>query len=121
LVSGEALIRNLRLGLARGDSLGGAQRLGYVPDQFGHVGQLPQIFAGFGFEAAVLWRGVGADVAETAFTWEAPDGSRVFAGYLPNGYFNGQLLPRDRAHWRPGSRARSRDSSRSRRSRPSCS
>jgi alpha-mannosidase len=95
LVSGEALIRNLRLGLARGDSLGGAQRLGYVPDQFGHVGQLPQIFAGFGFAAAVLWRGVGADVAETTFTWEAPDGSRSFACYLPNGYFNGQLLPRD--------------------------
>jgi alpha-mannosidase len=95
LVSGEALIRNLRLGLERADSLGGAQRIGYVPDQFGHVGQLPQIFAGFGFEAAVLWRGVGADVAETTFTWEAPDGSRVFAGYLANGYFNGQLLPRD--------------------------
>jgi hypothetical protein len=85
----------LRLGLARADALGGAQRLGYVPDQFGHVGQLPQIFAGFGFEAAVLWRGVGADVAETAFTWQAPDGSSVFGGYLPNGYFNGQLLPRD--------------------------
>ncbi|HXZ85246.1 MAG TPA: alpha-mannosidase, partial [Myxococcota bacterium] len=50
LVSGEALIRNLRLGLTRGDAFGGAQRLGYVPDQFGHVGQLPQIFAGFGFE-----------------------------------------------------------------------
>jgi len=93
LVSGEALIRNLRLGLARGDTLGGAQRLGYVPDQFGHVGQLPQIFAGFGFESAVLWRGVGSDVCETLFLWEAPDGSRVYAGYLPNGYFNGQLLP----------------------------
>ena len=93
LVSGEALVRNLRLGLARGDSLGGAQRLGYVPDQFGHVGQLPQIFRGFGFDAAVLWRGVGADVAETLFTWESPDGTRVLAGYLPNGYFNGQLLP----------------------------
>ncbi|HTO08710.1 MAG TPA: glycoside hydrolase family 38 C-terminal domain-containing protein [Myxococcota bacterium] len=97
LVSGEALVRNLRLGLARGDAFGGAQRLGYVPDQFGHVGQLPQIFAGFGFEGAVLWRGVGADVAETLFRWEAPDGSAVFAGYLPNGYFNGQLLPTEPA------------------------
>ncbi len=95
LVSGEALVRNLRLGLARGDSLGGAQRLGYVPDQFGHVGQLPQLFAGFGFDAAVLWRGVGADVTQTVFQWEAPDGSRVFTGYLPNGYFNGQILPTD--------------------------
>ncbi len=95
LVSGEALVRNLRLGLARGDALGGSQRLGYVPDQFGHVGQMPQIFAGFGFDAAVLWRGVGADVAETVFDWEAPDGTRIFTGYLPNGYFNGQLLPAD--------------------------
>src|SRR5258705_4129218 len=95
LVSGEALVRNLRLGLARGDALGGSQRLGYVPDQFGHVGQLPQIFAGFGFDTAVLWRGVGANVAESVFAWEAPDGSRVFTGYLPNGYFNGQLLPAD--------------------------
>jgi alpha-mannosidase len=83
LVSGEALVRNLRLGLARGDALGGSQRLGYVPDQFGHVGQMPQIFAGFGFDAAVLWRGVGADVAETVFDWEAPDGTRIFTGYLP--------------------------------------
>jgi len=93
LVSGEALIRNLRLGLARGDAFGGATRLGYVPDQFGHVGQLPQIFAGFGFDAAVLWRGVGADVAETVFRWQAPDGTSLLTGYLPNGYFNGQLLP----------------------------
>src|SRR5262245_20826594 len=95
LVSGEALVRNLRLGLGKGDALGGSQRLGYVPDQFGHVGQLPQIFAGFGFDAAVLWRGVGSDVAETVFRWQAPDGTSVFSGYLPNGYFNGQLLPAD--------------------------
>src|SRR5262245_60201252 len=71
LVSGEAMIRNLRLGLARAAELGGGMKLGYVPDQFGHVGQLPQLFAGFGFDAAVLWRGVGNDVAETCFTWEA--------------------------------------------------
>jgi len=93
LVSGEALIRNLRLGLARGDALGGAMRLGYVPDQFGHVGQLPQIFAGFGFEAAVLWRGVGADVDRSPFTWEAPDGTRLLCVYLPQGYGNAAQLP----------------------------
>src|SRR3990172_7584133 len=52
LVSGEALIRNLRLGLRQAAELGGAMPLGYVPDQFGHVGQLPQIFRGFGLEGA---------------------------------------------------------------------
>src|SRR4029453_19476709 len=65
LVSGEALIRNLRVGLRRAAALGGGMRVGYVPDQFGHVGQLPQLFASFGFPAAVLWRGVG-DAREKA-------------------------------------------------------
>jgi mannosylglycerate hydrolase len=96
LVSGEALIRNLRLGLTKADALGGAMRLGYVPDQFGHVGQLPQIFAGFGFDAAVLWRGVGADVQTTPFHWDAPDGTRVLTVYLPQGYGNAAQLPLDR-------------------------
>jgi hypothetical protein len=95
LVSGEALIRNLRLGLARAAELGGGMRLGYVPDQFGHVGQLPQIFASFGFEAAILWRGVGAEVDQTCFHWEAPDGTRLFAVYLPQGYGNASELPLD--------------------------
>jgi len=93
LVSGEALVRNLRLGLARAGELGPPMRLGYVPDQFGHVGQLPQIFAGFGFPAAVLWRGVGRDVEDTTFQWEAPDGTRLFTVYLRNGYGNAVHLP----------------------------
>jgi alpha-mannosidase len=93
LVSGEALVRNLRLGLRKAEALGGAMRLGYVPDQFGHVGQLPQLFAGFGFDAAVLWRGVGADVDRTLFRWEAPDGTRLLTVYLANGYGNAAQLP----------------------------
>lgn len=95
LVSGEALIRNLRLGLAKAGALGGAMRVGYVPDQFGHVGQLPQLLAGFGFDAAVLWRGVGADVDATPFVWEGADGTRLLTVYLPQGYGNGAQLPTD--------------------------
>jgi alpha-mannosidase len=93
LVSGEALIRNLRLGLRQSDALGTAMRLGYVPDQFGHVGQLPQIFAGFGFDAAVLWRGVGDEVETTPFWWEGRDGTRLLTVYLPQGYGNAAQLP----------------------------
>jgi hypothetical protein len=95
LVSGEALIRNLRMGLEEADAFGGAMQVGYVPDQFGHVGQLPQLFAGFGFDAAVLWRGVGEDVTESLFSWEAPDGTRLPCVYLMRGYGNGAHLPRD--------------------------
>lgn len=93
LVSGEALIRNLRIGLARSESYGRAMRLGYAPDLFGHVGQLPQLFAGFGFDAAVVWRGVGADVDQTLFDWESPDGTRLLTVYLRHGYGNGVHLP----------------------------
>ncbi len=96
LVSGEALIRNLRTGLARAEALGGAMRLGYVPDQFGHVGQLPQIFHRFGFAGAALWRGVGADVGETAFWWEAPDGTKLLTLHLVGGYGNATHLPLER-------------------------
>ena len=93
LVSGEALIRNLRRGLAEAESLGGAMPVGYVPDQFGHVGQLPQILAGFGLSSAVLWRGVGADVDSTLFSWEAADGTRLPTVWLLHGYGNGMHLP----------------------------
>jgi len=95
LVSGEALVRNLRRGLDVADRLGGAMRLGYVPDQFGHVGQLPQIFAGLGFDAAALWRGVGGGVDSTLFDWEAPDGTRILTVYLIRSYSNAAYLPRD--------------------------
>ena len=93
LVSGEALVRNLRLGLASASRLGASMRVGYVPDQFGHVGQLPQIFSGFGMGEAILWRGVGREVDRTLFRWEAPDGSVLLALYLMRGYGNAAGLP----------------------------
>src|ERR671931_17815 len=89
LVSGESLIRNLERGLARARELGETRPVGYLPDQFGHVGQMPQILARAGIGHAVVWRGVPRSIDRTAFWWEAPDGSRVLAEYLPYGYFIG--------------------------------
>jgi alpha-mannosidase len=96
LVSGEALIRNLRMGLVRSAAFGPPMRLGYAPDLFGHVGQLPQLFAGFGFETAMVWRGVPAEVDQTVFDWEAPDGTRLLTVYLRHGYGNAVHLPLER-------------------------
>jgi 2-O-(6-phospho-alpha-D-mannosyl)-D-glycerate hydrolase len=93
LVSGESLIRNLEIGMAIARRFGRPLDVGYLPDQFGHIAQMPQILAGFGFTTAVLWRGVGADVNRNRFTWEALDGSSVLTVYLPNGYSNGANLP----------------------------
>jgi len=92
LVSGEAMVRNLERGLRRGTELGGAMRVGYLPDMFGHIAQMPQILRQAGIEDAVVWRGVPSAIDKHAFTWEAPDGSSVRAEYLPEGYSNGAYL-----------------------------
>ena len=86
LVSGESHLRNLERGLARAGELGRALRVGYLPDQFGHIGQMPQILAHEGIDRAVVWRGVPKEIDRTQFWWEAPDGSRVLAEYLAFGY-----------------------------------
>ncbi len=95
MVSGETMVRDLQLGMARATTLGGAMPVGYLPDMFGHVAQMPQLFTLAGFEHAVVWRGVPAAVTEQAFWWEAPDGSRVRAEYLYGSYSNGRDLPDD--------------------------
>jgi mannosylglycerate hydrolase len=92
LVSGETLVRNLERGLASAARLGGAMRVGYLPDEFGHAAQMPQILRRAGIGHAVVWRGVPAAVAHHAFLWSAPDGSSVRAEYLPFGYTNAALL-----------------------------
>jgi mannosylglycerate hydrolase len=91
-VSGETIIRNLELGLRRGGELGGAMRVGYLPDMFGHVAQMPQLLRLAGIDNAVVWRGVPAAIQSHAFEWEAPDGSSVRAEYLPQGYWNAARL-----------------------------
>jgi len=90
LVSPEALIRNLMLGHRMGRDYGGVVKIGYVPDGFGHIGQLPQVLRGFGIDNAFFWRGMGAegDRLGTEFDWCAPDGSRVTTILMPWGYHN---------------------------------
>lgn len=90
LVSGEALVRNLMLGHKVARSFGRVMKVGYVPDPFGHVAQMPQILAGFGMDSAIFTRGVGAqkEGERTEFWWEAPDGTRVLAVHQIDGYCN---------------------------------
>jgi len=95
LVSGETMIRDLQLGLERAAAFGGAMKVGYLPDMFGHIAQMPQILSQFGLDQAVVWRGVPLAMTTPAFWWEAPDGSTVRAQYLPEGYGNGASLPDD--------------------------
>ncbi len=95
MVSGETMVRDLQFGLADGSELGGAMQIGYLPDMFGHIAQMPQLIRLAGMEHAVAWRGIPAAVEHTAFWWEAPDGSRVRTEYLYGSYSNGRDLPQD--------------------------
>ena len=107
LVSPEALVRNLLLGKRLARRFGRRMEVGYTPDPFGHIGQLPQILRGFGLESAVLWRGLGDEPAE--LWWEAPDGSRLLLCYLRDGYGNAARLPVENPAAFAGMIARTRD------------
>lgn len=88
LVSGEALVRNLLTGRAAMREMGvpaGTTSVGYLPDMFGHVAQMPQILRGFGLDKTVVWR--GARPSAPRFVWRGPDGSTLDAAWLPQGYY----------------------------------
>jgi len=93
LVSPEALIRNLMLGQRVSRRFGEPMSVGYIPDSFGHISQLPRILAGFGIHDAAIWRGV-PDLP-TEFLWQSPDGTVVLTLYLRDGYGNLAWTPHD--------------------------
>jgi len=96
LISGESIIRNIKLGIDISKSFGSYMNIGYMPDQFGHISKMPQLLKGFGVDAAVIWRGIGGgpDEVMSEFFWESTDGSRILTIRLSNtdGYFNAKNL-----------------------------
>jgi alpha-mannosidase len=88
LPHGEAHVRNLLEGHRVAEEIAStASRVAYVPDSYGHPCQFPQLFAGFGLDGFLYWRG---DLEATAqwplWRWRGPDGSEVTAIRLPGGY-----------------------------------
>ncbi len=102
LVSGEALVRNFLTGrriAARNGAPDGGLRVGYLPDMFGHISQIPQLLRGFGIDCAICWRGISGTDAAPEFVWRSPDGSEVLTVHLPDatGYSMAHRLARDPA------------------------
>lgn len=97
LVSGEALARNLLLGRRLAGEFGHVQKVGYIPDTFGHISQLPQILQGFGIPFAMHLRGLDEGQLKSELWWQSPDGSRVLLRHLPTdlGYANAAALAHD--------------------------
>lgn len=90
LVGSESHIRNLLQGERTAQRFGSKMQIGYIPDPFGHIGQMPQILRGFGIDIACVQRGLDDQPCE--FWWDAPDGSRVLLVYLRDGYGNAAEL-----------------------------
>ncbi|BAM02767.1 glycoside hydrolase family 38 N-terminal domain-containing protein [Phycisphaera mikurensis] len=77
LVSGESLIRNLRLGRERVRALGAEPSdAGFLCDLFGHNSQMPGILAAFDIPAAYLWRGINLHATRN-FLWTGADGTQL--------------------------------------------
>ena len=85
LCAGESLLRNLECGMADARAAGNCQMVGYMPDNFGHVSQMPQILRNVDIHSAVLWR--GADAVASEFDWQGADGSVVGTVFLTQGYY----------------------------------
>jgi alpha-mannosidase len=104
LTSGESTIRNLLLGRRIARTFGHCDTIGYAPDQFGLIGQLPQILRGFGIDNCVFARGydtgggdTGKDFHPNEFLWVSPDGSEILGIFLSSWYNNAQRFSRDPA------------------------
>lgn len=96
LVGAESIVRNLAEGLRSARRFGRPMAIGYLPDAFGHIAQMPRILRGFGLETAVVWRGVGDRAPGSELRWRAPGGAEVLCLFLPGGYGNAHRLGADR-------------------------
>src|SRR5216117_447578 len=106
--SGEALVRNLQLGAADAERLGGRLDVLYSPDAFGHPAVWPALAREFGIRYGVLWRGLGGEPGQERdlYLWRGPDGRDALVWHLPPaGYEIGAALPADAerlfAAWAP--------------------
>ena len=86
LISGEGIVRNLQRGARDCAALGvQANMEGYACDMFGHNSQMPQIFAGFGIDSFLFFRGQ-TGYGKDNFLWKGADGTEAIAHKLHPDY-----------------------------------
>jgi len=108
LTSGEANVRNMILGLKIASTYGNSIKIGYLPDSFGNISQMPQILNGFGINNAIFGRGINrwqeqydpndepeARGYKSELLWHSPDGSEVLGIFMANWYANAMTIPTD--------------------------
>ncbi len=79
-VDGEAMVRNLLWGDRISRQLGGVMKIGYTPFGWGQTAQLPQLYAGFGIDVAMIGKRVNEQRApQCEFLWRGPDGTELLS------------------------------------------
>ncbi|CAM4093844.1 alpha-mannosidase [Streptococcus penaeicida] len=109
LISSEAHVRNHLIGHLESKEWGPTPKIGYYPDTFGNVGQIPQLMQAAGVDVAFFGRGVkpvGFDnqlLADEQFqshfsemNWKGADGSQVLGILFANWYSNGNEIPSEK-------------------------
>ena len=93
IVAGEAIVKNLQLGINTANSLGHSFDIGYVPDSFGQSQDMPKIFNGFGYDQYVFWRGLSSSTSPyREFIWSSEDGSSLTCYNIKEGYYPGGTI-----------------------------
>ncbi|MDP3911845.1 MAG: glycoside hydrolase family 38 C-terminal domain-containing protein [Gemmatimonadales bacterium] len=96
--SGESLLRNLLLGAADAERLGGRLDVLYSPDAFGHPSALPAVARELGIKFGVVWRGLGGGAGTSRerdlYRWTGRgDRDLLIWHFPPDGYEIGAALP----------------------------
>ncbi|MDO4739747.1 MAG: glycoside hydrolase family 38 C-terminal domain-containing protein [Eubacteriales bacterium] len=99
LPSAENMIRNCLWGKRGAEHFGRRMMAGYLPDNFGHPVQLPQILNNFGLDSLLFMRGMpeieGGHPDE--FEYRGVDGSTILTSHFREGYGGAFDLKSDRA------------------------
>lgn len=105
LISAESNVRNMLIGLRESKKYGNPTMVGYFPDSFGNISQVPQILRGFGIKSCAIGRfdteihfdnEIHADDTNPSeYIWVAPDGSEVLEIRFAHWYNNAMEIPSD--------------------------
>ncbi|MGL4522779.1 MAG: hypothetical protein ACRCWQ_09540 [Bacilli bacterium] len=87
LIDEESYMENLNQGMKIAKRYNSKHNIGYLPDTFGHISQIPQILSSLDIDYALIHRGANSETVET--TWTGADGSNVKTVVLPlmEGYY----------------------------------
>lgn len=93
VISGESIVKNLKMGIDICSRFGNYMNVGYVPDSFGQESSMPQIYKQFGINDAFFWRGVSdEEVKHTEYIWKGEDGTKINVYQIPYGYYIGGIV-----------------------------